>query len=130
MEILLQQAWPIPHHALAAFAAIFVRGAQLVMRKGGNIHRVMGYIWVTLMVGVALSSFFIHELRMLGPFSVIHVLSIWTLLSVYLAVRAARERRINAHRRWMQNLYVLALLLTGAFTLLPGRTMYLVLVGG
>lgn len=130
MEILLQQAWPIPHHALAAFAAIFVRGAQLVMRKGGNIHRVMGYIWVTLMVGVALSSFFIHELRMLGPFSVIHVLSIWTLLSVYLAVRAARERRINAHRRWMQNLYVLALLLTGAFTLLPGRTMYLVLFGG
>jgi uncharacterized membrane protein len=130
MEILLQQAWPIPHHALAAFAAIFVRGAQLVMRKGGNIHRVMGYIWVTLMVGVALSSFFIHELRMLGPFSVIHVLSIWTLLSVYLAVRTARERRINAHRRWMQNLYVLALLLTGAFTLLPGRTMYLVLFGG
>jgi uncharacterized membrane protein len=130
MEILLQQAWPIPHHALAAFAAIFVRGAQLVMRKGGNIHRVMGYIWVTLMVGVALSSFFIHELRMLGPFSVIHVISIWTLLSVYLAVRAARERRINAHRRWMQNLYVLALLLTGAFTLLPGRTMYLVLFGG
>lgn len=130
MEILLQQSWPIPHHALAAFAAIFVRGAQLVMRKGGNIHRVMGYIWVTLMVGVALSSFFIHELRMLGPFSVIHVLSIWTLLSVYLAVRAARERRINAHRRWMQNLYVLALLLTGAFTLLPGRTMYLVLFGG
>lgn len=130
MEILLQQAWPIPHHALAAFAAIFVRGAQLVMRKGGNIHRVMGYIWVTLMVGVALSSFFIHELRMLGPFSVIHVISIWTLLSVYLAVRAARERRINVHRRWMQNLYVLALLLTGAFTLLPGRTMYLVLFGG
>jgi uncharacterized membrane protein len=115
---------------LAAFAAIFVGGAQLVMRKGGNIHRVVGYIWVTLMVGVALSSFFIHELRMLGPFSVIHVLSIWTLLSVYLAVRAARERRINAHRRWMQNLYVLALLLTGAFTLLPGRTMYLVLFGG
>ena len=130
MEILLHQAWPIPHHALAAFAAIFVGGAQLVMRKGGNIHRVVGYIWVTLMVGVALSSFFIHELRMLGPFSVIHVLSIWTLLSVYLAVRAARERRINAHRRWMQNLYVLALLLTGAFTLLPGRTMYLVLFGG
>ena len=129
MEILLQQAWPIPHHALAAFAAIFVRGAQLVMRKGGNIHRVMGYIWVTLMVGVALSSFFIHEIRMLGPFSVIHLLSIWTLLSVYLAIRAARERRINAHRRWMQNLYVFALLLTGAFTLLPGRTMYLVLFG-
>jgi uncharacterized membrane protein len=115
---------------LAACAAIFVGGAQLVMRKGGNIHRVMGYIWVTLMVGVALSSFFIHELRMLGPFSVIHLLSIWTLLSVYLAIRAARERRINAHRRWMQNLYVFALLLTGAFTLLPGRTMYLVLFGG
>lgn len=130
VEILFQEASPIPHHALAAFAALLIGGAQLVMRKGGHLHRVMGYIWVSLMAGVALSSFFIHEIRLFGAFSPIHLLSIFTLWSLYMAIRAVKNRRIDAHRRWMQNLYVFALLLTGAFTFLPGRTMHAVVFGG
>jgi len=130
VEILLEQASPIPHHALAAFAAVIIGAIQLWMRKGGRVHRIMGYIWVALMATVALSSFFIHELRLVGAFSPIHLLSIFTLWSLYMAIRAAKNRRINAHRRWMQNLYVMALLITGAFTLLPGRTMHMVLFGG
>jgi uncharacterized membrane protein len=35
-----------------------------------------------------------------------------------------------AHRNSMIQLYVLALLLTGAFTLVPGRTMHAVIFGG
>ena len=100
------------------------------MRKGGRVHRIMGYIWVALMAIVALSSFFIHELRLVCAFSPIHLLSIFTLWSLYMAIRAAKDRRINAHRRWMQSLYVMALLITGAFTFLPGRTMHMVLFGG
>ena len=130
MEFLFEQATPIPHHALAAFAAVIIGGVQLLMRKGGRVHRIMGYIWVALMAIVALSSFFIHEIKMFGAFSPIHLLSIFTLWSLYMAIRAAKDRRINAHRRWMQNLYVMALLITGAFTLLPGRTMHTVLFGG
>lgn len=130
MEILFEQTSPIPHHALAAFAAVIIGALQLWMRKGGRVHRIMGYIWVALMAIVALSSFFIHEIKMFGAFSPIHLLSIFTLWSLYMAIRAAKDRRINAHRRWMQNLYVMALLITGAFTLLPGRTMHTVLFGG
>ena len=130
VEILFEQASPIPHHALAAFAAVIIGAIQLWMRKGGRVHRIMGYIWVALMATVALSSFFIHELRLVGAFSPIHLLSIFTLWSLYMAIRAAKDRRINAHRRWMQNLYVMALLITGAFTFLPGRTMHMVLFGG
>ena len=130
MEFLFEQATPIPHHALAAFAAVIIGGVQLWMRKGGRVHRIIGYIWVALMATVALSSFFIHEIKMFGAFSPIHLLSIFTLWSLYMAIRAAKDRRINAHRRWMQNLYVMALLITGAFTLLPGRTMHTVLFGG
>ena len=130
MEILLEQASPIPHHALAAFAAVIIGAIQLWMRKGGRVHRIMGYIWVALMAIVALSSFFIHEIRLVGAFSPIHLLSIFTLWALYMAIRAAKDRRINAHRRWMQNLYVMALLITGAFTFLPGRTMHMVLFGG
>ena len=130
MEFLFEQATPIPHHALAAFAAVIIGALQLWMRKGGRVHRIMGYIWVALMATVALSSFFIHEIKMFGAFSPIHLLSIFTLWSLYMAIRAAKDRRINAHRRWMQNLYVMALLITGAFTLLPGRTMHVILFGG
>lgn len=130
MDILFEQATPIPQHALAAFAAVILGAVQLWMRKGGRVHRTMGYIWVVLMAIVALSSFFIHELRLFGAFSPIHLLSIFTLWSLYMAIRAAKDRRINAHRRWMQNLYVMALLITGAFTFLPGRTMHMVLFGG
>lgn len=130
MEFLFEQATPIPHHALAAFAAVIIGALQLWMRKGGRVHRIMGYIWVALMAIVALSSFFIHEIKMFGAFSPIHLLSIFTLWSLYMAIRAAKDRRIHAHRRWMQNLYVMALLITGAFTLLPGRTMHVILFGG
>ena len=97
MEILLEQTSPIPHHALAAFAAVIIGALQLWMRKGGRVHRIMGYIWVALMAVVALSSFFIHELRIVGAFSPIHLLSIFTLWSLYMAIRAAKDRRINAH---------------------------------
>ena len=130
METLFEQASPIPHHVLAAFAAVILGAAQLWMPKGGRVYRILGYIWVALMAIVSLSSFFIHELRLVGAFSPIHLLSIFTLWSLYMAIRAAIDRRINAHRRWMQNLYVMALLITGAFTFLPGRTMHMVLFGG
>jgi uncharacterized membrane protein len=130
LEILFEQAPPIPHHSLAAFAAVIIGAAQLWMRKGARVHRIIGYIWVALMGIVALSSFFIHEIRLVGAFSPIHLLSIFTLWSLYMAIRAAKDRRINAHRRWMQNLYVMALLITGAFTFLPGRTMHMILFGG
>jgi len=75
LEILFEQASPIPHHALAAFAAVIIGAVQLWMRKGGRAHRIMGYLWVTLMAIVALSSFFIHKIRLVGAFSPIHLLS-------------------------------------------------------
>ena len=130
MEILFEQASPSPHHALAAFAAVIIGAAQLWMRKGARVHRIIGYIWVALMAIVALSSLVIHEIRLVAAFSHIHLLSIFTLWTLYMAIRAAKDRRINAHLRWMQNLYVMALLITGAFTFLPGRTMHMVLFGG
>jgi uncharacterized membrane protein len=45
------------------------------------------------------------------------------------AVFLARRGRIGAHRRSMIGLYLGALLVTGAFTLLPGRIMGRVVFG-
>ncbi len=116
-------------HASAAFVALGAGAFQLALEKGTGGHRALGYIWVTLLAFVAASSFFIHEFRWFGPFSAIHLLSAYTLWSLWVAVGHARHGRIDRHRRDMVSLYGLALVLTGLFTLVPGRTMHAVLIG-
>ena len=81
------------------------------------------------MVGVAGGSLFIHTIRMWGLWSPIHLLSLFTLVMTPLAVLAARRGRIESHRSSMTWLYGLALLVTGLFTLWPGRIMHAVLFG-
>lgn len=129
MELLLGQVSPIPSHALAALAAVMPGGAQLATSKGTVRHRVSGWIWVSLMAYVAVSSFFISELRLWGAFSPIHLLSVWTLFSLVIAVYHARRGNIRQHKIWMALLYIGALLIAGLFTLWPGRVMHGVLFG-
>ncbi|WP_282077228.1 DUF2306 domain-containing protein [Epibacterium ulvae] len=129
MHPLFDAAAPIPLHALAAMAATLLGAVQLLLPKGGFLHIVMGRLWVAGMAVVAISSFFILEIRLLGPFSPIHGLSLFTLVVLAYAVHAARRGRIAAHRKAMIRLYCLSLLLAGAFTLLPGRIMHQVVFG-
>jgi|TARA_X000000950_G_scaffold16586_1_gene18029 uncharacterized membrane protein len=121
---------PIPLHALAALAATILGAAQLWAPKGTAIHRRVGRIWVGLMAFVAFSGFFIHELKLVGPFSPIHLLSAFTLVALWYAVHAARQGNIRRHRTSMMALFWMALILTGAFTFLPGRLMHQVVTGG
>ena len=126
---LFKAAAPIPFHALAALAAAGLGATQLWRPKGGRVHRQLGYAWVVLMAGVAISGLFIHEIRIFGPFSLIHLLSLLTLASLWFAVTRARRGDIAGHRRVMILLFWLALILTGAFTFWPGRVMHEVLLG-
>ncbi|WP_308915543.1 DUF2306 domain-containing protein [Jannaschia sp. LMIT008] len=120
---------PIPLHALAALLAIVLGAVQFALPKGTMRHRIMGHAWAVLLAGVAVSGLFIQQIRSFGPFSGIHLLSIFTLIMLAVAVRDARRGKVGAHKRGMIYLYGLALLLTGAFTLLPGRIMHEVLFG-
>ena len=129
MELLLNQAPPIPLHAIAAMVAIILGGIQLYMKKGGMLHKVLGRLWIGLMLIVSISSFFIHEIKLWGLYSPIHLLSIWTIFSLGLAIYFVRIGNIKRHKQVMIALYVFALILTGFFTLLPGRVMHQVLVG-
>ena len=67
---------------------------------------------------------------MIGPISPIHLLSLITLVMLWRAMRAARAGRTVAHGRAMTTLFALALIVTGFFTLWPGRTMHAVIFGG
>ena len=129
MELLLGQVMPIPSHALAAIAAVVLGGGQLASVKGTARHRTLGWAWVGLMTYVAASLFFISELKLWGAFSPIHVLSIWTLFSLVTAVYHVRKGNIRQHKIWMVLLFSSALLVTGVFTLWPGRVMHGVLFG-
>lgn len=117
-------------HALVAISAMAVGAVQLAAPKGTMRHRWLGLVWVGAMAIVALSSFWIHEFRWWGPFSIIHVLSLLVLATLVYSIGAIRRGNVVAHRNSMVQLYVLALLLTGGFTLVPGRTMHAVLFGG
>jgi uncharacterized membrane protein len=119
----------IQWHAFAALGAFALGAVQLAAPKGTIPHRLFGWIWALLMLTVVVSSFFIHTIRLWGPFSPIHLLSIFTLIMLPLAVLRARRHQVDRHRRAMTGLFVGALVIAGVFTLLPGRIMHAVLFG-
>jgi uncharacterized membrane protein len=127
LSTLLNAQPPIPLHAICALAALVVGGMQMSMQKGTALHSVVGRVWVALMTLVAMSSFFIYELKVWGNYSPIHILSAWTLLSLGAGIYFIRKGDIRRHKLVMTSLFYLALILTGAFTLLPGRLMNTVL---
>jgi uncharacterized membrane protein len=116
-------------HAFAAMAAFVLGVVQLAAPKGTMPHRTIGWIWVVLLTVIAVSSFWIHEIRLIGPFSPIHLLSIFTLVMLPLAVLHARRHRVDRHRKAMIGIFAGALLIAGAFTFLPGRIMHAVAFG-
>ncbi len=129
LDPLLQASPVIQIHAIAAIAAFAIGGVVLFRKKGTRTHKTLGRVWALLMVVTALSSFFVWELRMVGLFSPIHLLSIVVLVTLWQAIRHARARNIMAHKKLMQQLYIGALVIAGFFTFMPGRIMNRVLFG-
>jgi uncharacterized membrane protein len=126
---LLDAAPEIPLHAFAAMAAFVLGVIQFAAPKGTLPHRTIGWIWVLLMLTVAASSFWIHKIRLWGPWSPIHLLSVFTLIMVPLGVWRAHRHRVIDHRRIMIGVFSGALVIAGLFTLLPGRIMHMVVFG-
>ena len=117
-------------HVGAALAALILGPCAMARRSRDVWHRRLGYLWVSAMGLTALSSFAIREARQIGPFSVIHLLSAFTLWHLWRGVSHARAGRIAAHRGTMLGLYVYGIGVAGLFTLLPERRMSLSLFPG
>jgi uncharacterized membrane protein len=126
---LLQASPGIQFHAIAATGAFLLGVAQLVGPKGTLPHRIIGSIWVLLMLVVVISAFFIHQLRIWGPWSPIHLLAIFTLVMLPVAVWRAHRHEVEQHRRAMLGLFFGALFVAGLFTFLPGRIMHAIVFG-
>lgn len=115
-------------HIFAALSALLIGTVQMIGRKGGRLHRILGWTWVILMGTVAFGSFFIRGINPHG-FSLIHLLSGWTLAVLPLGVVFARRGQIRRHRRTMAGVYIGGLIIAGAFTFAPGRLMWQVFFG-
>ncbi|TMH72331.1 MAG: DUF2306 domain-containing protein [Betaproteobacteria bacterium] len=113
----------ITSHAASAVAALVIGGAVLLRRKGTPSHKALGRTWVALMVAVALSSFWIFEIRRGAGPSFIHLLSVWTLISLALAVWFIRRGNVRAHRGFMIGTFI-GLVAAGLGALAPGRALY------
>lgn len=116
-------------HVAAALLAILLLPLTLFRRRRDGLHKAAGYLWVTAMVAAALSSFFITGLQMIGPFSPIHLISLYALFGIWQAVRAAIARDIVTHQKAMTGLTVGALGVAGLLSLSPGRRMNEVFFG-
>ncbi|WEK52631.1 MAG: DUF2306 domain-containing protein [Candidatus Kaistia colombiensis] len=116
-------------HAILAILVMLLGALQLFRKKGDPLHRVIGRVWVVGMAAVAGSGLLIWTIRVWGPFSPIHLLSILVLALLWRGVMAARRGEIERHRKIMRGTYVFGLVITGLFTVVPGRTMYFVVFG-
>ncbi|MFZ5670271.1 MAG: DUF2306 domain-containing protein [Pseudomonadota bacterium] len=115
-------------HVLAALGAVAVGALILAGRKGDGLHRVLGWTWTILMGGAAASSLFIVGFNG-DVWSIIHLLSGWTLVSLPVAIAAARSRNIGRHRQAMTGVYWGASIVAGLFAFLPGRLMWRLFMG-
>ena len=118
---LLEAPGTIPLHAFATMAAFALGIVQFAAPKGTLPHRTIGWIWVLLMFAVAIS--------LVGPFSPIHLLSIFAPVMLVLAVLHARRHNVSGHRKAMTSIFFGALVAAGLFTFLPGRIMHAVVFG-
>jgi uncharacterized membrane protein len=129
LQPLLDAAPAIQVHAFAAIAAFALGFVQLAAPKGTLPHRTLGYVWAALMVVICVTSFWIQDLRVWGPWSPIHLLSIFTLVTLPFAILYARRHRVVQHRNAMIAMFAGALLIAGFFTFVPGRIMHAVAFG-
>jgi uncharacterized membrane protein len=126
---LLDASPAIQFHAFAAMAAFALGVVQFAAPKGTLPHRTIGFIWVALMIIVSVSAFFIHQIKLWGPWSPIHLLAIFTLIVLPVAVWRAHRHDVSNHRNAMLGLFAGALVIAGLFTFVPGRIMYHVAFG-
>lgn len=120
---------PVQAHIVAAFLALILGPFALYRRRRDRTHKVIGYVWVTAMSVLAVGSFLIpsHFTPVgIGP---LHGFAVLTLWSLWAGVRAAIARDINRHQAILRSLYSNGLILAGAFTFLPGRTLNRMLFG-
>ena len=122
-------------HIALALVAVPVGAFIFLAKKGTAQHKLVGRVWVVILLIVSLSAILIQEINP-EEYSLIHLLIPWIIGSLVYSIwnikRFKKTRHIKyrqAHMDSMIGVYIGALLVAGAFTLLPGRFLYGVFFG-
>ena len=112
--------WAVYLHLATVLPALALGAVILWRRKGGRIHRVLGRIWIGLMITTSISSFWIRGAG--GNFSGIHVFSVAALIAIPIALWRIRVRDVRGHQRILTSLYI-GLIVAGSFALDQDRVL-------
>ena len=122
-------------HATLALLAVPLGLYIFLTKTGTKQHRMHARIWVIFLIIVSLTAIFIQTINP-GQYSWIHLLIPFTLVSLIYSIwnikkykKTKIERYKYSHMYSMIGVYVGALLIAGAFTLMPGRFFHHILFG-
>ena len=115
--------WIVWAHVALILPAVPIGMWLILNPKGTRVHRLLGRVWIGLMLASAALSFGIR-ISNDGRLSFIHILSAYVLVASVLAIRAAVQGRIAAHSGTVWGLFFGGLLVAGLATFVPGRLMW------
>ena len=107
--------WQVWLHLATLAVVLVITPVMMLRRRGDNRHRFLGWIWAVCLFLAALVSLDMREIND-GGFSLIHILSVVTLIGVPVLILSARRRDIKRHRGQARAFVVGALLIAGFFT--------------
>jgi uncharacterized membrane protein len=114
---LLQASPAIQIHVFAAVLALLLGLWQFLGRKGTLPHRLIGWTWIVLLASICISSFFIPGSLFIGPVSVFHALSVYTLWALFMGAKAARDGDVADHKSYMTWIFGLSIVLSAAIAI-------------
>lgn len=114
-------------HLATVFPAFILGTISLSLKKGTSFHKVIGRIYMVLMLFTAFVTLFMSA--KVGPtlwnhFGWIHLFSFLTIYTVPTAYLAIKRKDVKVHKRKMILLYFGAIIIAGAFTFSPGRYLH------
>ena len=119
---------PIAVHPITALAALRFGSFVLLRPKGTPMHKAFGRTWAGLIVITSIVSFWIFRILDGAGFSIIHLLSLWTLFAVTMGVLAIRWGKVRNHAGWMIGTFS-GLVVAEALALSPNRLLSELLFG-
>ena len=124
LDIFPQLPFAVQVHIVTAVAALILGIAMFVRRKGTRSHKLIGKLFLLMMLGTATSAYFIRYINE-GSFSWIHIFIPITFFAAFETVFYIRKGNLKGHKRAVTGLFFGALLIPGVLSFLPGRTMWM-----
>lgn len=107
--------WQVWLHLATLAVVLAITPVMLLRKRGDGSHRLLGWIWSICLFTTALISLDMRQINS-GGFSLIHILSLVTLIGVPVLILSARRRDLKRHRGQARAFVIGALLIAGFFT--------------